>query len=83
MSNADVLSETASYDVASSFCQAIFWGAAGPRKTCSLCKVAFYCGTECQRAHWSQTPADLSHKTQCLRIYVRGSKGETASNGRF
>ena len=83
MSTLNALSRIASCDVASSICQAILCGAAGPRKACSLCKVAFYRGAECQRAHWSQTPAHLSQKTQCLRIYVRGSKGETASNGRL
>lgn len=31
-------------------------------KRCSKCKIAKYCGTECQKAHWSQ------HKESCKQV---------------
>lgn len=34
-------------------------GKAGPVTTCCRCKIAFYCGAQCQRAHW------LTHEADC------------------
>jgi hypothetical protein len=49
-----------------------------PLRNCSLCMELRYCiGTDCQHAHWNQTPAAESHKVLCPRIFVRGSKGRT------
>jgi hypothetical protein len=49
-----------------------------PLRNCSLCMELRYCiGTDCQHAHWNQTPASESHKVLCPRIFVRGSKGRT------
>jgi hypothetical protein len=47
-----------------------------PLRNCSLCMELRYCiNTDCQHAHWNQTPAAESHKVLCPRIFVRGSKG--------
>ena len=49
-----------------------------PLRNCSLCMERRYCiGTDCQHAHWNQTPAAESHEVLCPRIFVRGSKGRT------
>ena len=37
-------------------------GKAGPVTTCCRCKIAFYCGAQCQRAHW------LTHEADCRPI---------------
>ena len=51
---------------------------AAPLRNCSLCMELRYCiGTDCQHAHWNQTPAAESHKVLCPRIFVRWSKGRT------
>ena len=34
-------------------------GKAGPVTTCCRCKIAFFCGAQCQRAHW------LTHEADC------------------
>lgn len=36
----------------------------GAHKACSRCGVVFYCGRECQTAHWKKKGGD--HKTHCV-----------------
>lgn len=38
-------------------------------KKCSVCKIALYCGPECQRTHWK------SHKQHCAALYVKKEFG--------
>jgi hypothetical protein len=60
-----------------------FCGERKPRKTCSLCRQAVYCGTQCQRRHWyegtkaSESPSEVGtpHKKLCRRVFVPGRKG--------
>jgi hypothetical protein len=35
----------------------------GPTTTCSKCTCAYYCGAECQRAHWKD-----GHKQECKKL---------------
>jgi TPR repeat protein len=53
-------------------------------KACSRCKLVYYCGPECQIAHWKQK--DGGHKKYCIAVDERkprnkeGSRTTTQSN---